>query len=74
MLRRSMIWAGLVAAALSLAGRGDAAVTVFQDPTNAGTPGAGAVTVPINGGNVSLNLFYQTGNTPSPVRAGPSKP
>ena len=42
-----------------------AAVTVFQDPTNTGTPGAAAVTVTAGGPSVSLNLFYQTGTNAS---------
>jgi hypothetical protein len=42
-----------------------AAVTVFQDPTNTGTPGAPAATVSIGGPSVSLNLFYQTGGAAS---------
>jgi hypothetical protein len=52
----------LVALAPSLAA--SAAVAVFQDPTNTGTSGAPAATIPI-GGQVSLNLFYQTGVTTS---------
>jgi hypothetical protein len=54
---------------LALPAMARAAVTVFQDPTNTGTPGAPAVIVPINGGSVALNLFYQTGTNPSPSNA-----
>src|SRR5882762_11724292 len=57
-----LVFAVLVALAPSLAA--SAAVTVFQDPTNSGTPGAPAVTIPV-GGQGSLNLFYQTGSTTS---------
>jgi hypothetical protein len=42
-----------------------AAVTVFQDPTNAGTAGAPPMNIPIGGLGVTLNLFYSTGSNPS---------
>jgi hypothetical protein len=54
---------------LTSAGSAGAAVTVFQDPSNTGTPGAPPVTVPVGGGAVSLNLYYQTGTTPSATAA-----
>jgi hypothetical protein len=62
-------WKALISALLLLAPAGmlhaAAVVTVFQDPTNAGTPGAPAATVTVGGPSVSLNLFYQTGGTAS---------
>jgi thrombospondin type 3 repeat protein len=42
-----------------------AAVTVFQDPSNAGTPGAPPAAIVVGGPTVSLNLFYQTGTNAS---------
>jgi hypothetical protein len=42
-----------------------AAVAVFQDPTNAGTPGAPAAAITVGGPAVTLNLFYQTGSSAS---------
>jgi hypothetical protein len=42
-----------------------ASVTVFQDPTNTGTPGAPPVNVTAGGPTVSLNLFYQAGTNAS---------
>ncbi|HTO55721.1 MAG TPA: thrombospondin type 3 repeat-containing protein [Myxococcota bacterium] len=51
------------------AGSLHAAVSVFQDPTNAGTSGAPAVSIPIGGSAVTLNLFYSTGNNASSANA-----
>ena len=60
-------WKALIATLLLLAPAGvlHAAVTVFQDPTNTGTPGAPAASINVGGPSVSLNLFYQTGVTAS---------
>ena len=64
MLRRcSILISALLVAALSSDAR--AVVTVFQDPTNTGTTGAAAASIPIGGAPVALNLYYQTGNTAS---------
>ncbi len=54
-----------VVLALTLSGVAQAAVTVFQDPTDTGTPGAPAATVTVGGAAVPLNLYYQTGNVAS---------
>ena len=64
-------WLILISAILgvSLAGVGSAAVTVFQDPTNFGTPAGTPAAITVGGPAVSLNLFYQTGTTPSPSNA-----
>jgi hypothetical protein len=62
MRRMKLVFAVLVALAPSLAA--SAAVTVFQDPTNFGTP-APPATINVGSGAVPLNVFYQTGSTPS---------
>jgi thrombospondin type 3 repeat protein len=54
----------VLAAFLPLAGA-RAAVTVFQDPTNTGTPAGAPAVVTVGGPAVSLNLFYQTGTNAS---------
>jgi len=60
------LWGLLCAVLVALMpASGRAAVTVFQDPTNAGTPGAPPVNIPIGGAAVALNVFYQTGSTAS---------
>ena len=67
MRHSKFVAAALLVVALPALAR--AAVTVFQDPTNVGTPGAPPVTIVANAPPVSLNLFYQTGTTPSPSNA-----
>ena len=68
MLRCRLIRGVLAFAALVAATPSWAAVSVFQDPTNTGTPGAPPVNVSAGGPSVSLNLFYQQtgGNTSAP--------
>jgi hypothetical protein len=64
---RSYLARGLaLAVALAAASAAQAGVSVFQDPTNVGTPGAAAVNVTIGGPAVPLNLFLQqTGSNTS---------
>ncbi len=56
LVRGILAFAALVAATPSWAA---GSVSVFQDPTNTGTPGAPPVNVSAGGPSVSLNLFYQ---------------
>jgi len=67
-MRRSGLILISALVAIALPAVSHAAVAVFQDPTNVGTPGAPAATIPIGGGPVSLNLFYRndSGTTASP--------
>src|SRR5262245_16112836 len=58
-----LVLAVLVTLAPSFAA--NAQLTVFQHPTNPGTPGAPPATVSVGGPAVALNLWYQTGSTPS---------
>ena len=57
----------LISAALctALSGAARAAVTVFQDPGNTGVPAASPATIIVGGPDVSLNLWYLPGSTPS---------
>jgi hypothetical protein len=67
---RSYLARGLaLAAVLVVASAAQAGVAVFQDPTNAGTPGAPPATVTVGGPAVPLNLFYQTTPTSTPSAA-----
>ncbi len=65
MLRSSLVLTFAVVA-LTFPGASRAAVTVFQDPTNLGTPAGSPATVVAGGANVTLNVFYQTGTVASP--------
>jgi Thrombospondin type 3 repeat len=67
---RSYVARGLALALVVAATTAQAGVTVFQDPTNTGTTGAGPVQVNVGGPAVPLNLYYQQTGAGSP--SGPN--